>query len=342
MKKVKVIQIGLGHDHAAVILDSLLSQPEVFEVAAFAVPPEEEAAFAGRIREFRDGRGLPFLPAEKALSLPGLDGAVIETEEWNLTGYAQRAAELGLHLHMDKPGGTDPAGFERLVSTVKEKKLVFSLGYMYRFNPKILEALDKVSRGELGEIYAVEAHMDCEHPPEKRQWLSRFPGGMMFYLGCHLIDLIYRIQGEPLEILPLNCSTGFEDVTADDYAMVAYRYPHGISFAKACANEPGGYLRRQLVLCGSRGTIELRPLEAPFSGEDPRHTMYTPMQEAYRGKTWYDAPEVTASKGFNRYDAMMKNFAEMMLGKTKKPYSYDYELALYRLLLRSCGAEGNL
>ena len=33
---------------------------------------------------------------------------------------------------------------------------------------------------------------------------------------------------------------------------------------------------------------------------------------------------------------MMYNFAEMIRGK-ENPYSYDYELNLYKLILKACG-----
>jgi predicted dehydrogenase len=233
---------------------------------------------------------------------------------------------------MEKPGGTDVEKFRELVSILKEKKLVFSLGYMYRFNPKIKEAMQKIENGELGEIYAVEAHMDCIHPASTRQWLSNFPGGMLFFLGCHLIDLIYRIQGEPLDVIPLSCSTGFDGVTAEDYGMVVFKYKNGVSFAKTSACELGGYRRRQLVICGEKGTIELKPLEAYTD-----NGLYTVMNEAY-DLSWHKPWITSQSAPCDRYDAMMRNFAEMIRGK-ENPYSYDYELALYKLVLKACGRE---
>ena len=44
------------------------------------------------------------------------------------------------------------------------------------------------------------------------------------------------------------------------------------------------------------------------------------------------------SEPYHRYSAMMRNFAELVRGK-ENPYSYDYELNLYKLILRSCGKE---
>jgi hypothetical protein len=34
----------------------------------------------------------------------------------------------------------------------------------------------------------------------------------------------------------------------------------------------------------------------------------------------------------------MRNFAEMIHGK-ENPYTYDYELSLYELVLKSCGGK---
>ena len=263
---------------------------------------------------------------------PEIEAVAVETEEIYLTKYALMVANAGKHLHMEKPGGVDSAEFTRLIEALKSQNLVFSTGYMYRFNPKIQEALAKIKNGELGEIYSVEAHMDCKHPTELRQWLQNFPGGMMFFLGCHLVDLIYQIQGEPEEIIPLNCSTGYDAVTANDYGMVILKYKNGVSFAKTCANETGCFMRRQLVICGEKGTIEIKPLEVLVEGGQ-----YTVMNEAYSTE-WLKAWDTSKSEVYDRYDGMMRNFAEMVRGK-KNPYSYDYELGLYKLILRSCGKE---
>ena len=43
--------------------------------------------------------------------------------------------------------------------------------------------------------------------------------------------------------------------------------------------------------------------------------------------------------GFHRYRTMMDNFAAMVRGEKKNPYTPDYELALNRFVMRSCGVE---
>ena len=77
------------------------------------------------------------------------------------------------------------------------------MGYMYRYNPCVKELMEKVKNGELGEIISVEAQMSSCYPTISRQWLENFSGGMMFFLGCHLIDMILQINGTPEKIFRL-------------------------------------------------------------------------------------------------------------------------------------------
>ena len=330
MKKIRISQIGTSqYSHGNSIWQSFLKQSDLFEVVGYAFPENEREKFPRQAEAFAGHREMT---VEEILSDPTIEAVAVETEEIYLTKYAQMVADAGKHLHMEKPGGTDLAAFRRLIATLKEKNLAFTTGYMYRFNPKVREVLSRIEKGEFGKIYSVEAHMSCTHSDEWRRWLANFPGGMLFFLGCHLIDLIYRIMGEPLEVIPLSTSTHFRDVYTEDFGMAVFRYPNGVSFAKTCDVEKGGFLRRQLVVAGEKGTVEILPLEAFAEGGQ-----YTVMRENFTDE-WAGGWVTSQSEVHDRYDDMMKNFAEIVRGK-ENPYPYDYELGLYELLLRACGKE---
>lgn len=332
MRKIIIAQIGAEHDHAAPVFTSLKKQTDIFDLVGYAIP-EGEINVAPAVYE-----GYRQMTVEELLQTPGLDAVAIETSETNLTEYALMAAERGLAIHMDKPGGCELDDFEKLIAIVKEKNIVFHTGYMYRYNPEVKKLLQDIREGKLGEIYAVETHMDCRHTPEKRQWLGKYPGGMMFFLGCHLIDLIYQIMGEPEEVIPMNVSTGFDGVTADDYGFAVLRYKNGISFAKTCANEPGGFLRRQLVVCGSKGTVQLMPLEEYESLENPGSMLVTRTRNVTEDLgNWANNGVNGVSAAYDRYDTMLATFAAFARGEGENPYTPDYELAVYKLVLRACG-----
>ncbi|MBE6590211.1 MAG: Gfo/Idh/MocA family oxidoreductase [Ruminococcaceae bacterium] len=330
MKKVKIAQIGTSrYSHGNHIWQSLNKQSDVFEVVGYAFPENEREKFPGEMPKFE---GYREMTVEEILNDPSIEAVAVETEEIYLTKYALMVAKAGKHLHMEKPGGFDVGEFRALVDLLQEKGLVFSTGYMYRFNPVIKDVLRRIKNGELGEIYSVEAQMNCKHPPEAKKWLECFPDGMLSYLGCHLIDLIYMIQGEPQEIIPLSCSTGIDGIQTTDFGMVVFRYANGVSFAKTTACESGGFMRRQLVICGSKGTVELKPIEVLAPGGQ-----YTVVSECDNDE-WHQPWDVKRTEIYDRYDDMMKNFAQMVRGK-ENPYSYDYELKLYELLLKCCRRE---
>ena len=332
MSKIRIVQIGIGHDHATAAIKTLRRLSDLYDVVGYVAPAVEVEKYGDRLSYFD---GLPEMTLEQTLEDDSIEAVCIETEEVSLTDTALACAKAGKHIQMDKPGGLDPLAFEEMLRIMKQRGLVFHTGYMYRYNREVMRIMEMVKNGEFGEIFSVEAHMDCRHPTKKRQWLETFPGGMMFFLGCHLVDLIYGILGMPEEIIPMNCSTGIDGVTADDYGFAVFRYKNGLSFAKTCAEEIGGFARRQLVVTGEKCTVELKPLE-----------MYPPGSSAlYTGVTDYTNPKwtvlgVSRNSGLqDRYEAMMRAFAEMVRGEQENPWSYEYELQLYRILLAACGVD---
>lgn len=333
MRKIKVAQIGTScNSHGTVVFENIKKQTDIFEIVGYAFPENEREKFPeamGRFEGYRE------MTVEEILADPEIEAVLVETEEIHLTKYAQMVADAGKHIHMEKPGGTCLADFEKLIETVKKNKTVFHTGYMYRYNNYVMELMEQIKKGELGEIISVEAQMNCKHPVETRQWLENFPGGMMFFLGCHLVDLIYSIQGEPERIIPLNKCTGFDGVTAEDYGMAVFEYKNGVSFAKTSANELGGFERRQLVVTGTKATVELKPFEKII----PSTCLQWTGRKVRATEGWHDNVEFERSEPQDRYERMMASFAAMVRGEKENPYTYDYELNLYKTVLKACGVE---
>ncbi len=333
MKKIKIAQIGINRNsHSNEIFRSICKQSDIFEVVGYVFPENERERLQQKLSWF-DADGYPELTLEEVLENPEIEAVTIETDEVNLTKYALMAAKAGKHIHMEKPGGVSLADFEELIGIMKNTGKVFHTGYMYRYNPCIMELMEEIEKGELGEIISIEAQMNCTHPKEIRQWLEAFPGGMMFFLGCHLVDLIYRIKGTPKNIIPLNKCSGLEDVTAEDFGMVVFEYENGVSFAKTTAVEYGGFERRQFVVNGSKKTVELKPLEWRKDVPD----LLTTTRIVRDDLCWFNEGKVYVSDTYDRYDYMMKSFAEYLRGEKKNPYTLDYELELFKLLLKCCG-----
>lgn len=332
MRKIKIAQIGTSlYSHGSDIFKSLTKQSDVFEVVGYALPENEREKFPSRMGVFE---GYREMSVEEILNNPEIEAVTVETEEIYLTKYAKMVADHGKHVHMEKPGAPSLDGFKELVETLRKNNKVFHTGYMYRYNPYVKELIQKIKDGEFGEIISVEAQMNSCHPIISRQWLENFPGGMMFFLGGHLVDFILQIKGIPEKIIPFNYCTGNNGVTSEDFGMAVFQYKNGASFVKTTADEYGGFARRQLVVVGTKGTVELKPLEMPAPGGQ-----YTQMRISVDSDSWATKGVITESDTYDRYDDMMASFAAMVRGEKENPWGYDYELLLYKTLLKCCGVE---
>lgn len=327
MRKIRIAQIGTSRfSHGNEIFNTLKSSSDIFELVGYAFPENEREKFPEHMEAFAGYREMSL---DEILNDDTIEAVTVECEEIYLTKYALLAAKHGKHIHMEKPGSPALSEFEKLIEAVRDGGKVFHVGYMYRYNPFIRDAIDRAKKGELGEIFSVEAHMDLRHRVEERQWIKTFPGGMTFFLGCHLIDLILEIQGTPDRVIPLNKCTGIDGITGEDFGMTVFEYKNGYSFAKTTSAEHGGFQRRQLVITGSKGTVELRPLE--------QHVKYPLLFTGRRvvddnGKSVEDR-----SDPFDRYESMMRSFASMVRGEAVNPYTLDYELELYKTVLMASG-----
>lgn len=339
MRKIRIAQIGINrYSHAPEILSTMRERNDVFELVGYTLVEDERETCAEKIKKYYTG--VPEMTLEEILSDPTVEAVTVETDEIHLTKYAQMAAEAGKHIHMEKPGSQDLAAFKRLIETVRKNGKVFHIGYMYRYNPMIADVIRRAKAGEFGHVYSVEAHMSRLDDRACREWFGSFRGGMMFYLGCHLVDLVMQIQGLPTEILPLNTRTGIDGVDTEDLGFAVLRYPNAISFIRMGGTEMGGFSRRQLVLCGERGTVEICPLEISVKDADRKYMLRTEKNEVLDNKKKRAdgrRGEHSVSEPFQRYEEMLLSFAAMVRGERVNPYTLDYELQLFEVLLKCCG-----
>ncbi|GHU80384.1 hypothetical protein AGMMS49992_33340 [Clostridia bacterium] len=326
-KRIRLGHIGTAHDHSTGFLDCVRKFPDVFELVGVVEPNQS-------LREKNMGKppydGLQWM-TEQELFDAGVDAVQVESFELDLVRDALHWAERGVHLHIDKPAGGSLEEFSTLLNVAREKDLVVQMGYMYRYNKAVLRSLELARSGELGEIYQVDAVMNTQHSADKRRWLGHFEGGNMFFLGCHMVDLVYLFQGIPNKVTALNRSTGFDGVKVEDLGMALFEYDHGISTVRATSTEINGYGRRQLVICGSKGSVEIKPLENPTE-------MTVSFATDTAGKEYSDCKKrLQLPDQGGRYDDMMLDFAAFIRGEKRNPYDYDYEYQLHKLVLAACG-----
>lgn len=342
MNPIKVAQIGTCHDHASQIMVCMKLMPDLFDIVGIAEP---DVTKFNAIKDDNSYDGIKVYDSVEALlSIPDLQAVTVETDEFSLCKYADMCIERSIPIHLDKPGAMEEKSFIDLMMKAKAKNIPIHLGYMYRYNPLVKKALLMKQNGDFGDIFSIEAQMSIHHKKEKREWLGNFHGGMMYFLGCHLIDLVMQFQGIPEDVVPFNSCTGAEDESfCEDYSMAVLKYANGVSYVRTCAAEINGFARRQLVICGTNATLEINPLEtkAPVLDSSLRYTRMISQGKITKSgdavNDWRDCSIPIESDCFGRFDDMLTEFAAIVNKEIENPYSYDYEISLYKTIMKACG-----
>lgn len=339
MKKIRIGHLGVAHDHSQPVLECVLKYPDIFEFVGLAEPNPKY--YAEKVENSKFYRSLPIMSVEELIAQKP-DAMLVEGYELDNLDAALLCIENGIHVHLDKPAGADLEKFKRILDLAKAKGLAVQLGYMYRYNHAVQYCRDRIADGTLGEIYQVDAFMDTCHAPDKRMWMKDFPGGDMFFLGCHMVDFIYLMMGRaPKKVYPFNRRTHIDGTDTVDHGCAVFDYGNAVSTARATSTQVNGFGRRQLVVCGTRGTIEIKPLESKIPGTD-----------ALQSKLWISTKELVGKDIYNdhyrkielepmigRYDEMMLEFAKIVRGEMENPFDYDYEYELQKLVLAACAED---
>lgn len=322
-RRLRVGQIGTTHGHATKL--EVYRASADWEVVGLVEPDEALAAAAARKPAFQ---GVPLLTRDELFRIEGLDAVLVETKPGASLEHAAAAIARGLHVHLDKPAGDSLPALRRILDEAGRKGLVVQLGYMYRYNPAILLLQEFLEKGWLGEVFEIDAVMGKVVDPEGRKGFAAFPGGMMFELGCHLVDLVVRILGRPETVTGhLRHALDAADDTLADNTLAVLEWPKAIATIRSSALEVEGFGRRHLTVCGTAGTFHVQPLD------DPKVTVSLdrPRGDLPRGTTEIPQPP------FTRYIADAADMAAVVRGERRSRFSAEHDLAVQETVLRASG-----
>jgi predicted dehydrogenase len=320
--RIKIGQLGVGHAHASKL--AVYRRSADYEVVGIVEPDDELRKRAETQPAFQD---LPWLTREQLLNTPGLEAVLVETRVRDLLDNAEACLAAEKHVHIDKPAGESLSQYRRILEAARRQKRLVQMGYMFRYNPAVVLLREALSKGWLGEPFEVHAVMSKVVPPAQRRQLAEYPGGMMFELGCHVIDLVVGVLGRPQAVhaFPRH-SSQLDDGLADNMLAV-FEYPRATASVRSSAVEVDGGARRHLVVCGSEGTFHIQPLDDPAA----RVTFSQPRGGYGRGYQDVQFPK------YERYVDDAADMARVIRGEKESDFSYNHDLAVQETVLRASG-----
>jgi len=337
MKKIKIGQIGISHEHAHGKITTLKNMPDVYEIVGVVDDRKTSKGATFLPSNYLESYdGLKFMTENELFSIPDLQAVTIETPNVDLVPTALRCMERNLAMHMDKPGGENLALFGKLRKGCEDKNIPFQMGYMFRGNPAIQFCMRIIREKWLGEIYEIQASMSHNYGDDSyNDYLSTFKGGIMFNLGCHAIDYIVSMMGRPNNISPfLKSIPGIPSIIKNN-CLVIFEYSNSTVTLRASsielnAEKQGG---RPLKICGTKGTLYLCPIEC-FNGQALQ--LHLSLREDTLDYA-AGAHVIEFEPQGDRYKNQLLELAKIINGEINNPYTYKHDYLVQEVILAASG-----
>ncbi len=314
-RRVRAAFLGLAHAHAPDKLRLVASSPDYELHGVWEDDAKVRTALARFTPRWREKRDI--------LADPQIEAVFIESDVPRHESLALEAVEAGKHVHIEKPPSDSIRGFQRIVDVARRKRLHLQTGYMWRFNPAVVRAIEAAKQGWLGDIYLIHARMNTLIGLDRRPEWDLFSGGQMFEQGAHLIDIVVRTLGMPQRITPFLRHDGdFVDKLKDNTAAVL-EFPRAMAIITASVLQPNANPHRALEIMGSQGTAVVRPIEPPSLEID----LATPAGPYGKGRQKVDLPP------YERYAGDIAELARAIRGEGKMSVTLDEELAVQETLI---------
>jgi len=322
--RIKIGQIGTAHAHAGGKMDTMRASAE-FEVVGIVEPDAERRA---RMEASKTYAGLPWMTEEQLLNTPGLQAVAVETAVKDLVPTGARCIAAGKHLHLDKPGGETLPPFQALLDDATRRQLTVQMGYMFRYNPAFQLCSQLVREGALGEVFSIDTTMSKLVGAAERKPMLAYRGGSLFELGGHIIDAVVQMLGRPAKVTPFSRSNSALGDGWADNQLAVLDYPKATVTVRSAMVEVEGGPRRQFVVCGTRGTFDIRPLEPAAA----RLALDAPRGEFKKGYQ-----DVKFPRAGGRYDGDFADLAQVIRGEKPFTFTPENDVAVQETLLLASG-----
>ncbi len=337
-RRLRTLFYGVTHEHACGKFETLKRLSDNFEVVAVVDDrPRGTMRFLDERIDVEKVRrdGFRVVSEDEAEAIGGIDVAFVETANADLMDVAARFVEKGIPIHCDKPCGEATEPYRSLVEKCRAANLPFQVGYMYRGNPALKFAWKFIAAGGLGDVTFVEADMNHDYQSDVyADYIGSFKGGILYNLGCHLVDAILPMaRGELREAHPF-----FGDAPGDPpgsrTAMAAFlRFAGTDVLLRTSSRLPGGILCRRLRADGTNGTLDLCPIER-FDGGELKLSLT--LKSAAAGLA-AGRRELGFGVQTDRYAAQLLDLAAIVRGDMPNDQDYDRDLRVHETTLRACG-----
>jgi predicted dehydrogenase len=312
MKRVRIGVVGLGSIgafHARGLMEGKVRRAVLGAVCD--TDPEATRPFATHAAVF---------PASAELIRSGaVDAVLIATPQSLHTEIGIDALRHGLHVLVEKPLARHLAEGRRLISAHRNRRLVFSIMFNQRADPRHRWIRDALAAGTIGAIQRVHLLMTewfrTNAYYQSAGWRGTWKGeggGILMNQYAHHLDLLQWMCGMPKRVRAF-CGIGrHHPIEVEDEVTAYFEYKNGATgvFVGATGESPG---TNRLEIAGDLGRIvleggKLTLTRNAVSAARFRRTSREPMAKPAVRQTAIRSPRAA-----ELHQALTQNFVDAIL-----------------------------
>lgn len=268
-EKVRIGIIGIG-DRGKTLLLNIKEFMDLLNVEVAAICDDYEPHLKLGI-ELTGGKAKGFNDYRKMLEMKDLDGIIVATPLHEHTQMTIDSLVIGLHVFCEKAMARNIEDVKSMYDAHIKSNRILQIGLQRMFNPVYLEGIEKIYKGDLGQITQIRAYwhrnnnwrrkLPNNDPSFERKvnWrlYDDYSAGLLTELASHQIQVAnWALNAEPVSVMGTGSINYWKDgrEVYDNIACI-FSYPDGTKFIYDSMISNKHYGLEEQIL-GNKGTIE--------------------------------------------------------------------------------------
>ena len=252
MSQINIAVIGAGriaHSHFA----GLLNLPQCYRYA-ICDPCED-----GRAEKLKEQYGVEKACADykELIGDPKVDAVIVTTPDHTHCEIASAFLRDGKPVLLEKPMALKKEDCDELLRVSKETGTMLMVGQVCRYNHNFVQAKKLIETGALGDLVFVESEYahSYELNPGTGNWRVHPDREAIIGGGCHAIDLLRWIAGNPTEVSAYANHKYLPDWPVNDTTIAIYKFPNDVIGKVFCSIGVKRVYTMRTCIYGTKGTL---------------------------------------------------------------------------------------
>ncbi len=178
--------------------------------------------------------------------------------------HKQVACEMlaaGKHVLCEKPLAINRADVKEIVKACEKADTKFMVGQICRFTPAFAKAKEIIESGEIGEVYFIESEYAHDYmnivknADGTKHWRADPERHGLIGGGCHAVDLIRWLVGDPIEVFAYGTHKMLPTVPYDDATCALMKFNDNLMGKIFCSTGCKRDYTMRTCIYGTKGTI---------------------------------------------------------------------------------------